>query len=141
MNDAPGVDRFETRRYLSPDLKRLPHREAPEALDQLGEGVGLEILHAQIAHSFDEPQVVDAAYVFVGDLLRETGLAPEARERLGVAQKALSNHLQSDGPAGLLVARLVDDAHPALPQTVDDDVARAEDLSRRVVEGLLQRSG
>src|SRR5262249_18362366 len=75
--------------------------------------------------------VVDANDVLVGDLAREQQLLLEAL--LGVRRRGVtaigSNHLQRNGDVQLGVPRLVDRAHAADTEHLDDVIARTERLS------------
>ena len=121
----------DARAELPRDLERLVAVEVADPLQERGEVLAVDVLHAQEVLAFDLVDVVDAADVRVRDLPREADLGVEAREEPGVGGDRLREELQGDGLAELQVVGAVDLAHPAAAEEADDPVAPADHRSRR----------
>jgi hypothetical protein len=83
------------------------------------------------------PEFVDAADVPVPDLPRELDLAPEAPDHVHRPRDLGAQDLEGDDLVELAVLRLVDDAHPAPAQRLQDLVAPGEEGSLHDHEEVL----
>jgi hypothetical protein len=84
-------------------------------------------------HVVDLTDVDHADHVGVAQPAGELGLAREAQRDLGVGEQACVQHLDRERAADLDVARLVDDAHRAFSEAMQDLVAAGEDLADQLV--------
>ena len=120
MDDAAGVQRRERGQHAEADRHRLGHaqRSPPQAL---GQRLALQELHGDEQLAAVLADFVDLADVRMIDARRGPGFAPEAlARRLVVGQRR--HRLQGDGALQPLVARRVDDAHPAFAQLARDRI-------------------
>ena len=112
----------------------------------LRQRLALDERHRQVLDAFDLAEVVNADDVLVRDLARQHELALEAgfellRHRL-VGLRAGPNHLDRHRDAELVIERLIDGAHAADAEQLEDRVARADLLARleRTVAGANRRA-
>src|SRR5262249_29884648 len=127
MNPSVGVHRVHA-------LDELPERE-PQAVDafmcaftglRVRSDVPHEIHPADELHreagmvAVADDELVEAYEVFVPDIRERPKFALEAIERLRVERL---KHLQCDGMTPFAVEGLIDDAHSAFAELVDDPVA------------------
>ena len=131
MQDALVVRGGEPRAELARDLDRLVRRKPPDAPQERGQVLAVDVLHREEVPSLDLADVVDAADVGVGDAAREAHLGVEALEPGRLGRELRRQELQGDGLAELEVVGAVDLAHAAAADEADDAVALAEDRAGR----------
>ena len=133
VHDTLLVRGTHARHDLAEDGERARHREAALTSHHLPQGEPVHERHGDVLDAVDFTEVVDAYHVGVRDLPGEHQLALEAafgvdrRGRIGA--DAGSDGLDGDGNAKLVVPRLVDGAHAAHAEQLDDVVAVAERLA------------
>ena len=115
VDDAARVQRGQRGQHAEADRHRLgdAQRPAPQAL---GERLALEQLHGDEQLAAVLADLVDLADVRMVDAGRGAGLAPEALARGLVAAPSDDIVLSATRALQPLVARRVDDAHPALAE-------------------------
>jgi hypothetical protein len=106
------------------------HRRLDEELRQVG---ALREVHHHVVHVVELADVDHPDHVGVAQPARELGLALEALLDLRIGQQPRVQHLDRERAADLDVARLVDHAHRALAEPVQDLVALGEDLADQPV--------
>ncbi len=111
VDDAPVVSSREAREELLRQLEDLGRREAADPVEQRGEVLAVDVLHADVGQPFCLADVEDAADVRVGDRPRDPDLVVKSGERLRVPRDALGEDLQGDGLAELQVVSPIDDSH------------------------------
>ena len=114
------MQRRERRQHAEADRQRLGDAQRP-APQPLRERLALEQLHRDEQLAAVLADLVDLADVRMIDARRRAGLAPEALARRLVAGQR-GHRLERDGALEPLVARGVDDAHPALAELAHDGV-------------------
>src|SRR5205823_3742996 len=87
MNDPYAVRGFERTADLLHDLDRFLGGELSLLMDEGAEVLALDVLHGDELHAFGFAQVVNADYIFVGDLASEEQFLLEAVENSLIAGK------------------------------------------------------
>jgi hypothetical protein len=104
--------------------------------------LAFDVLHGQVMGQAGFPEVVKPADVPVRDLPGELELVLEALDRLFVEPDLGFDELEGDDLLDLLVVDLVDLAHAAPPELLDNLVAAGEDRApAQVLEGSDHRPG
>ena len=123
MKHALFVRRRQPRAELPGDLHRLVLRKMPDAPEQRGEILAVDVFHREEVAPLDVADVVDAADVRVGDLPRDLDLVqkagPSRRVRLDVARQ----ELQRDALPELQIVGTIDLSHPAPTEQPIDPVS------------------
>ena len=119
MDDAGRVQRREGRQHPAPERDRLRDRQRPAA-QPVRERLPLEQLHGDEQLAAVLADLVHLADVRVVDPGRGPGLPAEAPAGRVVR---LGDRLHRDSTAEAVVLGREDDAHPALPEPVEDAVA------------------
>ena len=105
-------------------------RQRARAAQQLRQRLAFDERHRQVLDAVDLAEVVNADDVLVGDLAREHQLALEALLELfrggGVRLRRRTDHLDRHRHAQLVIERLVDGAHAAGAEQLQDRVARTD---------------
>ena len=146
VDDALLVRGGEALRDLLRDLDRARERQRAGRAQHLRQRLALDERHRQVLDAVDLAEVVNADDVLVGDLAREHELALEALLELlrggRIRLRGRADHLDRDRDAELVIERLVDGAHAAGAEQLDDRVARADLLAglKRSVAGAHRRS-
>ena len=120
-------------RDLLRDLDDARERQRVLGAQHLRQRLALDERHRQVLDAVDLAEVVNADDVLVRDLARQHELALEARlellRRRRVRLRAGANHLDRDGDAELVIERLIDGAHAADAEQLQDRVARTDLLA------------
>ncbi len=132
VNDSETMGLGQAFGGLARDGQRLADGQGPDAVEE-----ALKVLPGNIFHG-DEigprfllaTEVVHTADVAVGDGPSETELAPEALDRVGVRGNLGLKELQGKLFPDLGIEDLVDAAHAAPPQLLDDLIAAGEGRAR-----------
>ena len=101
--------------------------------DEITERFPFDVLHREEQHAVGFFDRIDRDDVGVIERGRGLGLAQEARPRLRVVTAVVEHHLQRDGAAQPCVFSLVNFAHPARSEALDDAVMRDGFADHRVV--------
>ena len=132
VDDALGMQRRERGQHPEADGHGIGHAQRP-APQALGQRLTLEQLHGDEQLAALLADLIELADVRVVDPRGGPGFAPETLAcRLVAGQRR--HRLQRDGALQPLVARRVDDTHPACPQLAGDRVvpyASGQALGRR----------
>ena len=134
--DNPGFVRGpQPSRDLPDDRQGLPDRQRTFPGEHVGEIGALDVGHRDVFDAADFAEVVDAHHVRVGDQAREQQLlfetALDLRGRLRVFGRGAPNHLQCQRNFEFRVPGLVDGAHAAHAEHLDDVVSAAEGCTNR----------
>ena len=117
----------------------------PSRLRTLGEVLALQVRHGDVLHAVQFADVVHADDVLVRDLARQQEflLEPpvEQPRRLRIGGEFLAHRLDRHGDAQLVVQGLVDRAHAARAEQLDDVIPLAERLADQVAGLPAARSG
>ena len=134
VDDALFVRGGETLRHLLRDRDHARQRQRVAAAQDLRQRLAFDERHRQVLDAVDLAEVVNADDVLVGDLAREHQLALEALFELlrggRVRLRRRTNHLDRHRDAELVVEGLVDGAHAAGAEQLQDRVARVDLLPR-----------
>jgi hypothetical protein len=130
------MGRLEPARDPGRDLHRLSLVKPAGLVQQLVERLAFDPLHGEKEESFTLADVVDAADVGVRDLARDPHLAAKTLDQLGLAAQVGTDQLERHRAVERGVDRLVDHAHAALTDALDDREAFGKDLSRQKVQGV-----
>src|SRR5205807_9906066 len=103
MNDSHAVRGFERTAHLLHDLDRFLGGELGFLVYEGAEVFTLDVLHGDELHPLGFAQVVNADYIFVGDLASEEQFLLEAVENSLIAGKIGSNDFQGYWPTQLAV--------------------------------------
>src|SRR6266705_780487 len=122
------------------DLDRFRGGELSLLMDEGAEILTLDILHGDELHPLGFAQVVNADYIFVGDLASEEQFLLEAVENSLIAGKIGPNDFQGDWPTQLAVHGFVDRAHSAFAQNFENFVSLGQNRAR-LKHGLASMSG
>jgi hypothetical protein len=117
------VDRIQGVRQLDPQLQDLLVLEGPGG-DPMLQRLAFQQLHADEGPPLVRVDVVDRADVGVVEGRGRAGLALEALEGLVAREQPLRQKLERHPTAETGVLGLVDDAHPAAAQLLEDAVVR-----------------
>src|SRR5262249_49367708 len=101
---------------------RRRFRVAAVALQVLVESAALDQLHAEEVLSSSDAYLVDGNDVRMIESSRLLRLVAEAAHVILVGELPAANHLQSDQAIRILLSCLVDDAHAALGELLQQDV-------------------
>ncbi len=126
VEDAQPVGLGQSVRDLLGDGQHLGFGEMSRPPDEAFEVLAGHVLHGDEMKLPNLAQVVHAADVGVGDLAGELELVPEALDRPLVGGDLGLEELERDILLDLLVKDLVDAAHPALADLLDDFVTVGE---------------
>src|SRR5437870_12928035 len=118
MNDSHTVRGFERTADLLHDLDRFLGGELSFLVYEGAEIFTLDVLHGDELHPLGFAQVVNANYIFVGNLASQEQFLLEAIEDGLVAGKIGPNDFQGDWPTQLAVHGSVDRAHSAFAQNL-----------------------
>ena len=114
-------------------------------LHQATQVLTLDVLHGDELHALSFAQVVDPDYVLVGDLGGQQQFLLEAVNDGLVAGQIRPDHFQSHHAVQFAVSRLVNRAHSAFAQNLQDFIALAQDCSGlkrgRALKSLDSRRG
>ena len=127
VQHALVVRRGEARAHLARDLDRLVLGKPPDAAQERGQILAVDVLHGEEVPPLDLADVVDAADVGVRDAARVAHLGVEALDPGRLRGELRRQELQRDGLAELQVVGAVDLAHAAAADEADDAVALGED--------------
>ncbi len=116
---------------LGREVDHVGGREGTPFLQQILEVLPRHVLHGDEVVFADAIGIEGTDHVGVVQAADELHLAPESGERLAIGDASRIEDLQGDDPAHHPVPGLVDAAHPALAEEVEDDVA-AEDQALRI---------
>ena len=130
MDDARVVDRGQSLRHLSADVPAQLLRDPLELLEEIAEGLALDVLHDEevLTRSIEQRCIAVEApnHVLVLDILPDLGLAQEPLEETLRLEQMRVDDLERDGSAGFhagdgLGGRgAVDLAHAARAELGDD---------------------
>ena len=98
-------------------------------MNQRAQVLTLDVLHGDELHAIPFTEVVNANDVAMGDPLGQPQFLLEAVNDRGILRQVGTNHLQRDHAIEFQIARLVDRAHAALPQRLQDLVPPRQDRS------------
>ena len=141
VQHALVVRRAEARAHLARDLDRLVGRKPPDAPQQRGQVLAVDVLHREEVPSLDLADVVDAADVGVRDAAGVADLGVEAVDPGRLRGELRRQELQRDRLPELQVVGAVDLAHAAAADEADDAVALAEDRAGREAAAVERRRG
>ena len=127
VQHATFVRRRQAGAQLPRHLDRLVLRQPPDAAQQRGEVLAVDVLHREVRPAVDLADVVHAADVLVGDLARDAHLVVELRETRGIGGDGLGEELQRHGLVEPQVVGAVHLAHPAASKQPDDAIAVVDD--------------
>src|SRR3989442_145328 len=130
MNDPHAVRGFKRTADLLHDLDRFLGGELVFLVYEGAEILTLDVLHGDELHPLCFAQVVNADYIFVGDLASKEQFLLEAVENSLIAGKIGSNDFQGYWPTQLAVHGLVDRAHPAFAQNFENFVSLGQNRAR-----------
>ena len=119
MHQAVLVDILQPKRRLAGHLAGIAYRHGAEAADDLRQVEPLDVFHHEHRRAVDLPGVVGADDVVMVQLADGLHLAFEAGDRPRVLRAARRKHLERDHPIELGVQGLVDRAHAAVAQLLD----------------------
>jgi hypothetical protein len=126
VDDALAVGLAQPGRDLAGDVQRLGRLErAP--LDPVPQRLPLHELHGDVGPVFAFPDLVDDADIRVGERRGRLGLDEEALLELRRVHEMGRQELEGDTALELEVLGLVDDAHPAGPDLIDDLVLAGDE--------------
>jgi hypothetical protein len=140
VDDPLGVRGAERVASLRDDLHHARHRELPRLAQQLPQVAPLEELHHHVRGA-----VLEAAHVhhfhdvLVADGRRRERLAVEALKDRRVVRVLRVQTLDRDAALDQNVLALIDGAHAALTEFLDDPVAVLDHLAQAPVRGGFQR--
>src|SRR5207244_4726236 len=123
MNDSHAVRGFKRTADLLHDLDRFLGGELVFLVYEGAEILTLDVLQGDELQPLCFAQVVNADYIFVGDLASKEQFLLEAVENSLIAGKIGSNDFQGYWPTQLAVHGLVDRAHPAFAQNFENFVS------------------
>lgn len=130
VNDSLGVGRRQPATDLDPRVATVCPVKPPDRLQPVTEVAAVQVLHHEEHPALGgRAEVRDVDDVLVSDAARGLGLADESLDHVAAVGELLVEHLQRDLFLDDDVLREVDDAHPALPQQLEDAVAIGEHLS------------
>ena len=130
VNDACAVRGFERAAGLLHDLDRFLGSKFSLLLHQAAQVLTLDELHGDELHAVGLAQVVDPDDVLVGDLGGQKQFLLEAVNDGLVAGQIRADDFQRHHAIQFDVARLVDRAHPAFAQDLQDFVTLPQKLTR-----------
>ena len=91
--------------------------------------LSLDELHGDEAESFGDAEIEDADHVAMRDFSRQDQFLLKALQNAGMAGQFRTDHLERHQPVQLAVSGLVDRAHAAFAQHLQDLVTIREDAS------------
>ena len=125
--------------HLDADARRHAPVEPAARQDHPLEGLALDVLHGQDEAAVLLAEVVEVDDVGVLELGQRLGLLEEAGLDVGVRRQLGRQDLERDLLVGHLVAALVDHAHAALPEHVDELVDPEDGLAdERARRGVVE---
>ena len=130
VDDALAVRRLQSGAHLLDDFHGLVRRKLAPLRQQGAQVRAHQVLHGDELDAVGFADVENANDVAVGDLASGQQLLLEPRQDLGIARQVGPDHLQRDGAIEFAVLRLVNRAHAAQPQHLQDLVAAAQHCSR-----------
>src|SRR5579862_8002793 len=140
VHDTLGVSGFQRQTNLLHDRNDFLRSEAALLGDQTLEVLAIDEVHGDELDSFRFTKIENADYIFVGDFARKDEFLLEALKNVRMNGEFGANHFKSDETFEFCVAGLVDRAHAALSEELNDFVAaeygtgrerRSENLSSR----------
>src|SRR5207245_6826104 len=140
MNDPYAVRGFERTADLLHDLDRFLGGELSLLMDEGAEVLALDVLHGDELHAFGFAQVVNANYIFVGNLASEEQFLLEAVKNSLIAGKIGPDNFQGYWPTQLAVHGFVNRAHSAFAQNLQNFVSLGQNRPR-LQHGLASMSG
>ena len=133
MDDTGVVCDDESGNHIAGDLQRLRGRNLALTLDDRGEILALDEGHGDVLDALHLAQVVNPHDVLVGHFAGQQQLALEPLIQLGghlrIGGRLRADDLDGHDDLELGVPSLVDGAHAAEPQQLDDVISVAEVLS------------
>ena len=130
VDDAERVRRLERLEDLHRVLARRAHRELSLAVDDARERLALEQLHDDVGVPVRRAvDVDDLDDVRAADLRGDARLLQEALDQARAARELRVQHLDRDPGPEHGVQRLVDRAHPSVPQDADEAVLAVDDAT------------
>ena len=138
MNDARVVCGIERVRDLDAEGKQDVERQTAIG-DSVSQRGALEVLHDDEGAAILLADIVNGADVGVIQRRRGPRLAAKPAESVGLASQFFGQELHRDEPMEPFVLRLVDDAHPARADPLEDAVVGYGAAEQRV-EAAVQRS-
>ncbi len=136
VDDPDPVGFGQAFRHLAGDGRGPAGPDGPGPPDELLEVLALDVFHGQEVDQSGFAQVVEPADVAVGDLAGVLELVLEALDGRGVEPDLGLDDLEGHDLLQLLVEGLIDRAHAAFAQLLDDLVAAGEQgAPDQVVEG------
>jgi hypothetical protein len=142
MDDPQLVGFAEPFTDLPGDGDGLAGAQPPDLPDELPEVLAADVLHGDVAGALRLSQVKHLADVLMADLTGELQLVREALQGLPVQDGFGPEELQGDFLADLGVVDLVNPAHAARTELLDDLVATGEGRAgRQLLRGRFQGFG
>ena len=129
VNDANAMSGFERAADLLDDLDCFFGRKYFVLKNQRAQVFALDELHGDELNAVGVAKVIDADDVFVRDLMGKEKLLLEAGDNRGIGRKLTPNEFQGDEAVEFAVAGLVDRAHAAFAQQLQDLVATGHDIT------------
>src|SRR5437867_12363789 len=130
MNDSHTERGFKRTADLLHDLDRFLGGELVFLVYEGAEILSRDVLHGDDLHHLGFAQVVNADYIFVGDLASKEQFLLEAVENSLIAGKIGSNDFQGYWPTQLAVHGLVDRPHSAFAQPLYNFVSLGQNRAR-----------
>jgi len=145
VDDADLVRGQQARGHLLRDGERTRNRQLALVPQDVREVGPFDVGHRDVLDAVQLAEIVDADDVLVRDLARKQQLALEASLD-GARGRGIGGHLRlddldGDRDAQLGVPGLIDGAHAADAEQLDDVVARSEGLAWRERAGVAAGSG
>src|SRR5204862_665192 len=120
VQEAVPVDRPEAGEYPERHLHGFGRGERSR-LQPVGQRLAIEPLHRDEETPLVFAELVDVAHVRMADGTCGSSLTPEALAHRLLVERGL-HYLDRDGTFETIVPRVVDEAHPALPERPEDAV-------------------
>ncbi len=136
MEDARAVRGCQAPAQVARDLERLVLGKAADPLQERGEVLAVDVLHAEEVLAVHLADVEHPAHARVGDLPREADLLVEAGERGAVPREGLRQELEGHRLAELQVVGAVHLAHPAAAEQAHHSITTPEHGARRVAPAI-----
>ena len=130
MDDADAMGFGEAGAHFPGEADRLADRQGADAVDEALEVLAGHVLHGDEVGRAFAAQVVHATDVPVGDRPGQPQLAAEALDRPLVGGDLGIDQLEGELLTDFRIVDLVDAAHAALAQVLDDLVATGKRLAR-----------
>src|ERR1019366_9372184 len=126
VNYPDAVGRIQSVAHLLNDIHRFLWSKSLLLADEGPQILALDKLHGDELHALGFAEIVNADHVAVGDLMSEQQLLLETGEDRGVRSQFRPDNLQCDEPVKFAIGGLVDSAHTALAEQLENFITPAQ---------------